>query len=136
MSTSFLNWEAIVQLGQIAGPLGLVIIALGFFVMWFVSKKGWSGFGDKSKMISTTRIDKLDAKLNNISSRVGHIDQRVAELENDLQDRPTKNDFHKLELQMVRQDEQIRAVSDSVKAVHASQLRIEEFLYNLAKDAK
>ena len=118
-----LNVEALIQQ---AGPVGATAALLLLIFYGLARAKGWTGFGDKSKMVETSAVEKIDRRL-------GTIEKRLTDVEQDLHQRPTRQEIHELEKALARQDERIKSVDRTVTATNAAVSRIESFLIDLAR---
>lgn len=104
-----------------AGPLGAVIIVLGAMALWLFKVKGWTGFGDQSKMVAATRLDRIDSNLSDIKSR-------LSDVEIDLDRRPSREEFHQVEVTLARMDERLGNNGRINAATNAAVARIENYM--------
>jgi len=112
---------------EMAGPVGataaILLLAFAAIIRW----KGWKGFGDGDRMISSSRVDQIDSKL-------GTIDKRLKEVEVDLASRPTREDLYRVELMIGRMDERQKSMEAMAKAIGSAVTRIEDFMLSYAKE--
>lgn len=78
---------------------------------------------EKLAATSTNEIEKLKAENANLTGR-------IADLETVIQNQPTKDDIHKLTLQIIEMGGQMNTVSAELKAVGRIATRIDDFLLN------
>lgn len=129
-----LSWQDVALEGvRIAGPVGVVIVALAALAYFVMRRQGWAAFGDKDRMVSTARLDAIDGHLGKIDGQLAAVQTRLSHVEGDLEDRPTRTDLHQLQVSMARQDERIIAIERTTTATNASVGRIEAFLLDMAK---
>lgn len=80
--------------------------------------------------ISSRRADVTaqQAKLDQIEKDVGRVDHRVAKLEHDFQHLPTKEQVHKLDLAVSDMKGDVKAMSETMRAVDKTTGRLENYL--------
>ncbi|KPU84428.1 hypothetical protein JI58_03920 [Marinosulfonomonas sp. PRT-SC04] len=100
----------------------MVVVLLAGFVL---RQKGWLT-GDKSKVVSNSQLSELN-------SRVGAIDTRLGEAENDIRHLPTREEFHKMEVSLARYDERMKNLAKTTTATNRAVGRIEDFMIDVSK---
>lgn len=100
-------------------------------VMWMAGGAlkglGFSPFGDKSKP-----AEKLAAVTDATHTQLGEIERRLGAVEQDLQNRPTKDDQHRLELAFTRLEGQVMKSGATIQATANAIARIEDYMYAAA----
>ncbi|CAJ1391650.1 unnamed protein product [Effrenium voratum] len=104
---------------RIAGPVGVVVIGMAVIAYFVMRQKGWSAFGNKDRLVPTSRLDAIDGRL-------GKIEGRLTDVERDLENRPTRQEVKELQLGQVRMEERIKAIDEKVDATLAGNLRIQD----------
>jgi hypothetical protein len=122
-----------VDKGGVPGAIVITLFGSGLSIFLLFKKMGWTGFGDKSKMVSSTRLDAIDRRLGGIEGHIQGVEQRLTSVERDLEDRPTRNEMHEIQKTLVRIEERDKGRDERIKAMGAGVSRIEGFLLDLAK---
>ncbi|WP_417423583.1 hypothetical protein [Hoeflea sp.] len=127
--------KLIEQAGPVGAALGVAILAAGAVL---AKAKGWLGFGTPPKGNEPKAGTDGDVmtELRAINARLGTFDERIKEVEHDLQSRPTRQDMHKLETGFARMDERMIALNGTTNATGAAVSRIENFLISLSGKGK
>lgn len=107
------------------GPAGAIVVTLVLVVGFVLRNKGWLT-SDKTKVVSNNQLSEISATL-------GTLGTRMSEMENDLRNRPTKQDFHDLEIKNARLEEQMKGLVKTTTATNHAVGRIEEFLIGISK---
>jgi cob(I)alamin adenosyltransferase len=110
-----------------AGPIGVfaaVVIVMVVVGVYLRQKGIGSNNGDPH---SST-----DEQLSTIKDQLGSIGSRLSEVENDLKNRPTKNEVHKLELVVVKMNEQLLNIDKNVTATNEAVTSINDFMREAA----
>lgn len=119
----------LLRLLESGGPLGVlaatVIIAVG--VILFLRARGVIGFA------APPEKDKTLNRLESIAVSVSDIDKRLQDVERDLRQRPNYDDFHQIEIAMVRLEETLHGFGRSTEATRHSVTRIENYLLEYGK---
>lgn len=123
----------LVEKGGVPGAILLTLLGFGLSVFLIFKRMGWTGFGDKSKMVSSRRLDVIDDRLGGIEGHIQGVEQRLTRVERDLEDRPTRHELHEIQKTLVRIEERDKGRDDRMKAIGAGVSRVEDFLLNIAK---
>ena len=110
-----------------SGPTGVfaaVIIVMVVVGVWFYQK----GIGTKKDDPSST----ADEQLSNIKNELGNIGSRLSEVEHDLKNRATRNEVHKLEIEVVKMNEQLLNIDRNVTATNEAVTSINDFMREAA----
>ena len=118
--------QTLQQLAENAGPIGAVVAAVALGLATIIKAMGWTAFGDKSKIVATQKLQKIDGALQSIDRRVGSI-------ETDLQGRPTRKEMHDLELAFTRMQGRFEAVEQNTRATNAAVARIEDHMIRVSE---
>jgi hypothetical protein len=118
-STDFLL-DLALRGGPVGVVLAVVILGVGFFARGSI----------RAKMGGVNRAVDENSPDAEILYRLDDIQKRVAEVEHELEDRPTREDYHGLKLGMTQLGGRIDVQQESIKTIKASVLRIEDFLLN------
>lgn len=116
-------------IADLIGPVGVFIFLLFIAAAWFITRSGWKGFGNDTRVIGVTRLDRFETKLDAVESRLGHVEQ-------DLENRPTQRDIHDLREAIGRMDERQKSVERIGRETNTVVNRIQEFLLELAKGSR
>ncbi|MHB2265825.1 DUF2730 family protein [Aliihoeflea sp. PC F10.4] len=109
-------------------------VILTVFVMTFILKAtGFSLIGDKAKVVDGAKMTNVSAGVDVVRQQLSDIDKRLVAVEQDLQNRPTKEDHHRLELSFTRLEGEVRSTNITVQATANGVSRIEEFMYSAAQ---
>ncbi len=71
-----------------------------------------------------------------LTDKVGAIDSRLRQVENDVEHLPTRAELHRLHLQITQLDGKMNSLEKTGYASAASLARLEDHLYNLARANK
>lgn len=115
------NDRLLMLLLENGGAIGMAVVIVVVLGGFFLKFKGWSGFGDREKLVSKD-------ELGRISSKLSTIDGRVSDIEHDLRARPSRSELHGLEISMTKLGGRIATVEMTTKATAAGVTRIEDFL--------
>lgn len=124
------------QAGPLGAALGVVILAAGAVL---AKVKGWFGKSASSSNSAPQTETKSDANdevmtaLRAINQKLGSFDQRIHDVELDLQSRPTSADIHRVELAIAIMRTSVEHVGQKIDATGAAVTRIEDFLLSLSK---
>lgn len=108
-----------------SGPVGALVVVAVLLAGFVLRQKGWLT-GDKSKVVSSSQLSELN-------SRVGAIDTRLGEVENDIRHLPTRDEFHKMEVSLARYDERMKNLAKTTTATNRAVGRIEDFMIDVSK---
>lgn len=113
-------------------PLAVGAI-IAVFAMGFVMKAmGYSAIGDKSKVVETTEVGATRSGVESVLDQLGDVEKRLAAVEQDLQNRPTKDDQHRLELAFTRLEGTVLQSAATGQATANAISRIEDYMYAAA----
>ena len=115
--------DFLIDLALQGGPIGIVVTIAVVGIGYFLRGRNWSIFSDKSKIVAT-------GELQEIGKRLDHIDNRVQEVERDIQNRPTRGEFHQLQIAMTKLGGRIDGVNGSLTRIDKAVTRIEDFMLN------
>lgn len=125
--------DPLIQLAFEYSPAVAVGAVIAVFVMTAVFKAmGFSGIGDKSKLVDNSKMQAVNSGVDAVKSQLGDIEKRLGAVEQDLQNRPTKEDHHRLELSFTRLEGQVMSQGMTIQATAIAINRIEEFMYQAA----
>jgi archaellum component FlaC len=113
------------------GPLGIItaVLIVMTVIGVYLRQKGLVSIGDKTKII-------LKDDLSSINTKLGGIDNRLKDVENDLRHRPTRKEVHDLELSMTRLETEVVSIKDTTEKTNRGVNRIEEFMMQSARAEK
>ncbi|MBZ9678911.1 DUF2730 family protein [Mesorhizobium sp. ES1-1] len=98
-------------------------VALTLLVIVAILKLfGFTGIADKSKLVN-------EGKLN---ASLSAIEKRLATVENDITNRPTREEMHRLELSFTRLEGEVRSQGMTIQSTAAAIGRIEDYMYTAA----
>lgn len=95
----------------------------------YLRQKGLVSIGDKTKVI-------MKDDLSSINTKLGGIDRRLGEVENDLKYRPTRREVHDLELSMTRLETEVISIKETTEKTNRGVNRIEEFMMTASRTEK
>lgn len=101
--------------------LGAIFKALGFSVI-----------GDKAQVVDSTKMKSVSIGVDVVREQLGEIEKRLGAVEHDLQNRPTKDDHHRLELAFTRLEGEVRSSAMTMQATANAVSRIEDYMYTAA----
>lgn len=108
-------------------------VVLSVFVMTAVFKAlGYTAIGDKAKLVDGNKIATVTSGVDAVRTQLGDIEKRLGAVEQDLQNRPTKDDQHRLELAFTRLEGEVRSSGMTIQATANAVSRIEDFMYQAA----
>lgn len=105
------------------GPLGILLVFLVVFValgLW-VRKQGFLSVEDAARNADNDNLSSINTKL-------GSVDRRLTEVEHDLQNRPTRDELHRLEISVTQLDGRMSSIEKTTTATNHAVNRIEEHL--------
>lgn len=120
------TWQELFQDGSIIAPLVFAIVITVGLVLRY---KGW--FVPTAKPESTSVA--LAPEIKALSSRVALVDQRIADVERDIQHLPTRAEIHEFELGLTRLDGRFVSMENQSKATARAVARIEDFMIDASK---
>lgn len=114
-----------------AGIAGLIlfILALGTMAYLVLRAKGVLPTAPKTP---SPDVRGIENKIDVLGKRFGDFDKRLVAVEHDLEDRPTRAELNDIRIAQVRQEERTIAMDKKIEATLAGNLRIQEFLYDIA----
>lgn len=115
--------DFLIDLALQGGPIGIVVAVAVLGIGYFLRGKVATIFSDKSKIVAT-------GELKEIGQRLDQIDSRVQEVERDVQNRPTRDEFHQLQLQLTKMGGRIELSNSSITVIRSAVTRIEDFMLN------
>jgi hypothetical protein len=111
------------------GGIWGALVVLALLLTLFLLRNKKLILGDKAPVVSTSQISEL-------SARVGAVEARLGEVENDLSHLPTREELHELRVQHAVQAERIAGLERTTSATNAAVQCIESYLINLSREAK
>lgn len=113
------------------GPLGVIsaVLIVMTIIGVYLRQKGLVSIGDKKKVV-------LKGDLSSINTKLGGIDNRLKDVENDLRHRPTRKEVHDLELSMTRLETEVTSIKDTTEKTNRGVNRIEEFMMQSSRSGK
>lgn len=135
--------EALLKLAFEYAPAVAAGAVISVFVMTAVLKAlGYSGIGDKSALVDGNKVNAvssgvlvMQSQLSDIEKRLRTMEQvekRLAVVEQDLPNRPTKEDHHRLELSFTRLEGGVQQMAAKIEATAHGITRIEDYMYAAA----
>ena len=80
------------------------------------------------KALATSDLSGIKNELGKLNTKVSGIDTRLREVERDLEDRPTRAEFHQMDKILARYDERLNGIEKTTKATNHGVQRLEEFM--------
>lgn len=115
------NSKLLIDLIKDGGPMGIfVAIAVAVFGLYLRA----TASSGKAKGPPRTAPEEL----SRIADKVSNIDSRLAEVEHDLENRPTRDEMHQLQLTMTRMGGKIDLLQSITTGTGAAVTRIEDHL--------
>ena len=124
-----MGFEQALTLYEKAGIWGLVVVLAVIFTGYTFRNKALLNVSDKDKIVDTGQLDAIDKKLSTIEGRLGTV-------ENDVSNRATREEVHRLELSFTRMEGRFDSLSATTQATANAISRIEEFMYAAALRSK
>ena len=129
----------LVSLASKGGVVGPVVVGVVLLIGVLLRQKGVLSIGDGTKVVRVEHLEAISGKLDGISKEVhstkvtvGKLDGRVKDVENDLSNRPTRQELHDLGLLFARMDERFSALTREVKAARETIARVDRHMYEAA----
>jgi len=113
---------SILEHGGLAGAVVVIVVLLGGF---YLAKKGWLT-SSRGEVVSSSQLSELKTAVSNL-------DTRVTMVEGDMKHLPTRDEFHELQIAVVRTDERMTGLEKTTTATNHAVLRIEDFMINTGK---
>lgn len=111
----------LLEKGDLAGLVAVVaVLVLGFVLR----QKNW--FAGPDKVVS-------NSALTGLSVKVGDLDRRLAVVENDIEQLPTRSEIHELKIDNVRITEKMAGMDHTLQAANRAVQRIEDFMIAASK---
>lgn len=111
----------LLEKGDLAGLIAVVaVLVIGFLLR----QKNW--FSEPDKVVSNSAITGLSAK-------VGDLDRRLAVVEHDIEQLPTRGELHEMQISMVRLTEKLAALEHTSTSTNRAVARIEDFMIEASK---
>lgn len=110
------------------GVVGAFVVGATLLIGLFLRSKGLLFLGGDQR-VSADELHKL-------TGRVSAIDQRISQVERDIQHLPTREEMHGLELEMTRMQGRMDGLERTTTATNHAVIRIEDFMYEVSKRAK
>ncbi|PIE13813.1 MAG: hypothetical protein CSA70_03605 [Rhodobacterales bacterium] len=112
--------------------MGALVVVLVLVTGFFLRQKGFLTT-DRSRIVSSSELSDLSARVNKIDERVSAINQRFASVEQDVEHLPTREELHALEMQQAVMQEHMAGLENTTTATNHAVGRVENFLIELSK---
>lgn len=118
-------YSLVTERGDIVAAIVSVLVIVGGLVL--------RHFGAPSQKSTNTLTH---PEIKTLTEKVGAIDSRLRQVENDVDHLPTRSELYQLQLQMTQLDGKMNSLDKTGNAAAAALARLENHMYNLASAKK
>lgn len=120
--------KLLVPLIQHGGVAGMIVFG-AVIVLGMILRAKTSAGGKPPPRTETEELAKISTKLTNI-------DRRVTDIEHDLKNRPTRDEFHEITLILAKHNGRFDLIETITKGTGAAVARLEDHLLDIDKRAQ